>query len=141
MGHRHLVALAKGIHVTTRRPWSSDEDDQLRSDMASGKSARTIAADLKRTTRSVRRRAEILKLSWKGKTTLAASKASADPQHSTIVKIPLIASPRWTPQEDESLRRLLKEGQSVRTIAERLKRTRAAVYARAKALKPGLEVN
>jgi hypothetical protein len=96
--------------------------------MASGKPARTIAADLKRTTRSVRRRAEILKLSWKGKATLAASKARPGSQDSTIVKIPLIASPRWTPQ-DESLRRLLKEGQSVSAIAERLKRTRAAIYA------------
>jgi hypothetical protein len=97
--------------------------------MASGKPARTIAADLKRTTRSVRRRAEILKLSWKGKATLAASKARPGSQDSTIVKIPPIASPRWTPQEDESLRRLLKEGQSVSAIAERLKRTRAAIYA------------
>jgi hypothetical protein len=37
----------------------------------------------------------------------------------------------WTPEEDVRLRRLPKEGRTAAAIAERLKRSRAAVYARA----------
>jgi hypothetical protein len=37
----------------------------------------------------------------------------------------------WTPEEDVRLRRLAEEGRGAAVIAERLKRSRAAVYARA----------
>lgn len=65
------------MSVTTRsrRPWSFEDDDQLRISMANGKSAPAIAVDLKRTTRAVRRRTEILKLSWKAKSGLVVREA------------------------------------------------------------------
>jgi hypothetical protein len=122
------------VTARPRRPWSSDDDDRLRLGMKSGKSAPAIAADLERTTRSVRRRTEILKLSWKGKP--AAADDEAKPRHvgSTSVKAPLVASPRWTPEEDDRFRRLAGQGGTASSIAEQLKRTRAAVYTRAKRL-------
>jgi hypothetical protein len=132
------------VTMRPRRPWTPEEDDQLRISMANGKSALTIAADLERTTRSVRRRTEILRLSWKAKSALAVGTADrltpsgvqTDHVGPTNVKIThhLIASPRWTPEEDDRLRRLADEGRSAGVTAERLKRTRAAVYTRAKKL-------
>jgi hypothetical protein len=44
---------------------------------------------------------------------------------------PPIASPRWTAEEDNRLRVLAEGGRSAAVIAERLKRTQAAVYKRA----------
>ena len=41
----------------------------------------------------------------------------------------------WTPEDDERLRKLLAEGRSSLTIAERLKRSPASIYKRAKKLK------
>jgi hypothetical protein len=46
----------------------------------------------------------------------------------------------WTPEEDGRLRRLAEEGRSASVIAERLKRTQAAVYKRAKTLGVALKV-
>jgi DNA-binding NarL/FixJ family response regulator len=44
---------------------------------------------------------------------------------------PLVAkSPRWTAEEEDLLKRLTEEGQSVAQIAERLKRTETAVRKR-----------
>jgi hypothetical protein len=48
---------------------------------------------------------------------------------------PLVASPGWTPEEDELLLALAFSGTSVAGIAKRLKRSRAAVYGRANRLK------
>jgi hypothetical protein len=45
---------------------------------------------------------------------------------------------RWTPDEDVRLRRLADEGRTSVVIAERLKRSRSSVLARAKSL--GIEV-
>ena len=106
--------------------------------MTNGKSAPTIAAQLKRTTRSVRRRAEVLKLSWKGN---SISVVGSKPDHvaSTSAKIDLVANPRWTPEEDDRLRRLVEEGRSAAVISERLKRTQPAIYTRAKKLGVNLQ--
>ena len=41
------------------KPWSPLEDERLRALMAEGKTARAIAAYFKRTTRAVRRRADV----------------------------------------------------------------------------------
>jgi hypothetical protein len=49
----------------SNEPWTSEEDNQLRILMAEGKTARTIAAHCNRSTRAIRRRTEILKLSWR----------------------------------------------------------------------------
>jgi hypothetical protein len=48
----------------SREPWTTEEDKQLRASMAEGQTVRTIARHSKRTTRAIRRRAEILELSW-----------------------------------------------------------------------------
>jgi hypothetical protein len=48
-----------------------------------------------------------------------------------MIKPPLVASPRWTPEEDDRLRRLAMEGQSAGVISELLKRKVTAVWARA----------
>ena len=84
--------------------------------MTNGKSAPTIAAQLKRTTRSVRRRAEVLKLSWKGNS-ISVVGSKPDPVASTSAKIDLVANPRWTPEEDDRLRRLVEEGRSAAVIS------------------------
>jgi hypothetical protein len=44
---------------------------------------------------------------------------------------PLIASPRWTSEEDHRLRALAEDGRNAAVIAERLKRSQSAVYKRA----------
>ena len=51
-----------------------------------------------------------------------------------MIKHPRIASPRWTPEEDNRLRRLAEEGRSAAVIAERLKRKVTAVWSRAEKL-------
>jgi hypothetical protein len=50
------------------------------------------------------------------------------------MKPPLTRKPRWTPGEDDRLKRLMAEHRSIDAIAERLKRTKSAVYKRAKRL-------
>ena len=42
---------------------------------------------------------------------------------------------RWTPSDDERLRKLAAEGRSSVTIAERMKRTPPSIWARARRLK------
>jgi hypothetical protein len=117
-----------------RRPWSSEDDEQLRLSMTSGKSAPDIAVALERTTRSVRRRTEILKLSWKGKSAFVGGGTMPGHLGSMSANAYLIASPRWTPEENDRLRRLAENGATASTIAARLNRTRAAIYTRAKKL-------
>jgi hypothetical protein len=46
----------------------------------------------------------------------------------------------WTPEEDVRLRRLAEEGRAAAVIAERLKRSPAAVYLRAKKLSVTLKM-
>jgi hypothetical protein len=48
---------------------------------------------------------------------------------------PLVASPGWTPEEDELLRTLALSGTSVAGMAKRLRRSKSAVYGRASRLK------
>ena len=119
----------------SREPWSPEEDHELGMLMANRKPAPMIADHLKRTTRSVRRRAEVLKLSWKGNSASGETGVfKLTNVSSTRVNLPHVASPQWSSDEDDRLKQLAKEGQSAREIAERLKRTRPAVYTRAKKL-------
>jgi hypothetical protein len=53
------------IAIQRRRRWTSEEDNRLRCCVAAGETVPTIATKFERTTRAIRRRAEILKLSWK----------------------------------------------------------------------------
>jgi len=50
------------------------------------------------------------------------------------VRKPLIASPAWTAEEDETLCSMLAEGKTVAEVAIALQRTCGAIYARAKRL-------
>jgi hypothetical protein len=52
------------------KPWLPEDDRQLRRSICEGRSAREIAVQAQRTTRAVRRRAELLKLSWLAPTSL-----------------------------------------------------------------------
>lgn len=56
-----------------------------------------------------------------------------------MTKPPLIASPRWMPEDDDRLRRLAQEGRSTAVIAERLKRGEDAVRSRAARLRIALK--
>lgn len=58
-----LTSKLKGTS-RSRKPWTLEEDVQLRASVAKGQTVRMIASRSKRTTRAIRRRAEILKLSW-----------------------------------------------------------------------------
>jgi hypothetical protein len=62
----------------TYQPWTKEENEQLRLGMAEGRTPTAIGTAFQRTARSIRRRAEILKLSWRkgedgGRLTLAKS--------------------------------------------------------------------
>ena len=54
---------------------------------------------------------------------------------STFAGKPLVASPRWTAEEDELLRALALSSTSVAGMAKRLHSSKAAVYRRALKLK------
>ena len=91
--------------------WSSEEDSELTGLMDDGQSAKAIAIKLKRTTLLIRRRAEILKASWRRKKTSTEKPA--------LRKGPPKLS--WTPEEDETLR-ALAQTQSAAAIADGLNR-------------------
>ena len=59
-----LLAGQPKVASRSRKPWTLEEDDQLQVSLAKGQTVRMIASRSKRTTRAIRRRAEILKLSW-----------------------------------------------------------------------------
>jgi hypothetical protein len=52
--------------LRSREPRATEEDNQLRASVAEGQTVRPFARHSKRTTRAIRRRAEILELSWLG---------------------------------------------------------------------------
>jgi hypothetical protein len=59
-----LLAGNAKVGSRSREPWTHEEDDQFRASWAEGQTVRSIASHSKRTTRAIRRRAEILELSW-----------------------------------------------------------------------------
>jgi hypothetical protein len=59
-----LLAGNANVASRSREPWTPEEDNQLRASLAEGQTVRAIACHSKRTTRAIRRRAEILELSW-----------------------------------------------------------------------------
>jgi hypothetical protein len=59
-----LLAGNRQVASRSGEPWSMEEDNQLRAELAEGQTVRAIARQSKRTTRAIRRRAEILELSW-----------------------------------------------------------------------------
>jgi hypothetical protein len=59
-----LLAGKPQMASRSREPWTAEEDNELRAGLAEGQTVRTIARHSGRTTRAIRRRAEILGLSW-----------------------------------------------------------------------------
>jgi hypothetical protein len=59
-----LLTGSTPVASRSREPWTAEEDNQLRASVAEGQTVRTIARHSRRTTRAIRRRAEILELSW-----------------------------------------------------------------------------
>jgi hypothetical protein len=55
-----LLSGNAGVASRAKEPWTLKEDNHLRAGLAQGQTARAIASELKRTTRAIRRRAEIL---------------------------------------------------------------------------------
>lgn len=96
--------------------WSAEEDARLRDLIAAGASHTLMAAKLARSTTAIRMRIMALR---------RLSKTDGGPA---------VTMPRWTPNEDERLRRLMQEGRGVVVISERLKRSENAVMARARSL-------
>ena len=82
-----------------------------------GENAAYIAKRLNRTTRAVRRRAEVLKLSWK------AARVNAP-----RAKRPAFA--RWKADEELAVETLFKAGHSEEQISRQLGRTNIAVRSR-----------
>jgi hypothetical protein len=59
--HAHLPQQSR----RSGESWSLEEDLRLKQMVSDGRAAREIAFILSRTTRAVRRRTEVLKISWK----------------------------------------------------------------------------
>jgi hypothetical protein len=59
-----LLAGNAKVASRSKDPWTLEEDSQLRASLAEGQTVRMIVSQSKRTTRAIRRRAEILELSW-----------------------------------------------------------------------------
>ena len=92
---------------------------------ASGAKVPRISQCLRRTTRSIRRRAEILKISWK----------AAKSQYSRPTQQKGPAPARWHAEEETLLREMILVGQKEDAIAMALQRTVLAVRNRMYAVK------
>ncbi len=111
------------------KAWLESEEALLKTLMYSGKDASTISVILNRTTRAIRRRAEVLRLSWK------ATRGSRTP----ICAVSRVAPPRWNVEEDNLIRDMIIAGRNDSVIARDLGRTISAVRNRAYKLKLSLK--
>jgi len=98
----------------------AEEEYLLSTMILNGENAAYIAKRLNRTTRAVRRRAEVLKLSWKA--------ARARGSNAPPAKRPAFA--RWKADEELAVERLFKAGHSEEQISRQLGRTNIAVRSR-----------
>ena len=106
-------------HRRSNESWMAEEEYLLSTMILNGENAAYIARRLNRTTRAVRRRAEVLKLSWKAaRVGLNAPRA----------KRPAFA--RWKADEELAVERLFKAGHSEEQISRQLGRTNIAVRSR-----------
>ena len=106
-------------------PWSASEDEWLTRMVAAGAKVPRISQCLRRTTRSIRRRAEILKISWK----------AAKPHRPPPAKRKGSAALPWQADEETLLRQMILAGDKEEAIANRLQRTVSAVRNRMYAVK------
>jgi hypothetical protein len=101
-------------------PWTAQEQDLLRAMISNGENAASIARRLNRTTRAVRRRAEVLKLSWK------AGRARAV-QPSRAKRPPFVP---WRADEELFIEHLFKAGHTEQDISRQVGRTSIAIRTR-----------
>jgi len=107
-------------HIKSNDPWTEDEQDLLRAMILNGENAVSIARRLNRTTRAVRRRAEVLKLSWKAARARAA-------QASRTKRPPFV---QWGADEERLLKQLFKAGHTEQDISRQVGRTTIAIRTR-----------
>ena len=107
------------------QPWSLSEDEWLTRMAASGAKVPRISQCLRRTTRSIRRRAEVLKISWK----------AAKSHYPRPTQRKGLAAARWQAEEETLLREMILVGQKEDAIAMALQRTVLAVRNRMYAVK------
>jgi DNA-binding CsgD family transcriptional regulator len=90
------------------RKWTPEEDARLLELIAAGKTSRSIAMDLKR------------------------AKTSIDDRSLTLQKLPQrrMRGRPWKRAEDEQLLKMVEAGILAAAIAEKLRRTREAIYSR-----------
>ena len=98
----------------------AEEEDLLSTMILNGENAACIARRLNRTTRAVRRRAEVLKLSWKA--------GRVQGLNAPRTKRPPFA--RWKTDEELVVEKLFKSGHSEEHISRQLGRTNIAVRTR-----------
>lgn len=112
-------------------PWLQAEDELLDALIRSRLSASSISVILQRTTRAVRRRAEVLTISWKA--------FRAQPPF-TRAQPKLTAPLRWKPEEEQLLSQLIASGYCENNVAQQLGRSVYSIRIRASKLKMSLNV-
>ena len=113
-------------------PWSQAEDELLGGLIRSRISASSISVILQRTTRAVRRRAEVLKISWKA--------ARAQSTYMRPVRPKRIAPLKWTMKEDQLLAQFIASGYCEKNIATQFARSVNSIRIRASKLKISLKI-
>ena len=103
----------------SNKPWSELEEALLRKLISEGNRVLDISRCLNRTTRAIRRRAELLKISWKTRS----------------------PSVRWKVEDDSRVREMIMAGYSDRVISRELSRTPSAIRRRAYKLKLSLKIS
>ena len=120
----------EALRLRLNHPWSPSEDQWLTRMAAAGAKVPRIAQCLRRTTRSIRSRAEILQISWKAAKTFSTLSTKAK----------RLAARPWSAAEESLLRELIVAGVREDAIAIRLHRTSLAVRNRNYALKRSARV-
>jgi hypothetical protein len=112
------------------RGWSGSEDTLLKTLVFSGNGASYVAQYLSRTTRAIRRRTEVLKISWK------VTRENEVPSRKLTKRAPNVS---WKAEEDLLVHDMILAGCNESIIAKELGRTIYAVRNRAYKLKLSLK--
>jgi hypothetical protein len=131
---RWCITTHAWLMILRIRKWLPGEEDLLRKLVGAGAGAREIAKRLKRTTRSIRRRAEILGLSWRA---ARLNGEAAEIERRMLPTGKRQSARRWAAQEEDTLRALASV-EDIEEIARRLQRTVKAVQIRASMLQLSL---
>src|SRR4051812_38435227 len=107
-------------YIKSNDPWTAEEQELLSAMILNGENAVSIAKRLNRTTRAVRRRVEVLKLSWKTGRSRAV-------QASRTKRPPFV---RWGTDEELTIEQLFKAGHTEQDISRQVGRTTIAIRTR-----------